>query len=180
MLRKLWNIFVSICVVIGLLLVATMYIPRFWGIQTYVVTSGSMEPQIPVGSLVYVEKVEPTDIEEGDVITFYLKNTNIVATHQVYEVDAQNQLFRTQGINNHDDDGNILHDAEPVYYNSLIGKMKYCIPVLGNVNRFCTTAPGYYFLMAVVIGIVAISIIVDLIPQQEASRKGKFIDKENT
>ena len=63
MLRKLWNIFVSICVVIGLLLVATMYVPRFWGIQTYVVTSGSMEPQIPVGSLVYVQKVDPLDIE---------------------------------------------------------------------------------------------------------------------
>lgn len=139
-----------------------------------------MEPEFPVGSLVYVEKVNPSDIKVGDAITFYLKDTNIVATHQVYEVDTKNRLFRTQGINNFDEDGKILHDAEPVYYNSLIGKANFCIPVLGNVNRFCTTAPGCYILIAVVIFIAAISIIVDLIPQSEKSRKGKFTNKENT
>lgn len=180
MLRKLWNIFVSVCVVVALLLVAAFYIPVFFGIQTFVVTSGSMEPEIPVGSLVYVEKVKPEDIEVGDSITFFLKNTDVVATHQVYEVDSQNQLFRTQGINNRDENGNILHDAEPVYYDSLIGRMRYCIPILGNINRFCTTAPGYYVLMATVLGIVVISIFIDFIPQQEKSRKGKFTDKENT
>ena len=140
-----------------------MYIPHLFGIKTYVVTSGSMEPQIPVGSLVYVEKVDPSEIKAGDTITFYLKGTNIVATHQVYEVDTKNRLFRTQGINNFDEDGKILHDAEPVYYNSLIGKANFCIPVLGNVNRFCTTAPGCYILIAAVIFIVAISIIAALI-----------------
>ena len=165
---------------VALLLVAAMYLPRLFGIQTYVVTSGSMEPQIPVGSLVYVEKVDPLEIEVGDAITFYLKDTDIVATHQVYEVDSHSQLFRTQGINNFDEDGNILHDAEPVQYDSLIGRMCYCIPFLGTVNRFCTTVPGYYVLMTAVIGVVAISIVVDLVPQRQTSRKGKFIDKENT
>ena len=164
----------------ALLLVAAMYLPRLFGIQTFVVTSGSMEPQIPVGSLVYVEKVDPLDIEVGDTITFYLKDTNVVATHQVYEVDLHNKLFRTQGINNFDEDGNILHDAEPVHYDSLIGRKCFCVPVLGNVNRFCTTAPGYYILMAAVIGVVAISIVVDLIPQRQTPRKEKFIDKGNT
>ena len=176
----MWNIFVSACVVVALLLVVVMYAPRLFGIGTYVVTSGSMEPQIPVGSLVYVEKVDPLEIKAGDTITFYLKGTNIVATHQVYEVDTKNQLFRTQGINNFDEDGKILHDAEPVYYKYLIGKTNFCIPVLGNVNRFCTTAPGCYILIAAVIAVVVISIIVDLIPQSEKSRKGKFTNKENT
>ncbi len=166
--------------IVTLLFVAIMYIPHLFGIKTYVVTSGSMEPEFPVGSLVYVEKVNPSDIKVGDAITFYLKDTNIVATHQVYEVDTTNRLFRTQGINNFDEDGKILHDAEPVYYNYLIGKAILCIPLLGNVNRFCTTAPGCYILIFTVIVVVAISIIVDLIPQSEKSRKGKFTDKENT
>ena len=156
-----------------------MYIPHLFGIKTYVVTSGSMEPEFPVGSLVYVEKVNPSEIKVGDTITFYLKDTNIVATHQVYEVDIKNRLFRTQGINNFDEDGKILHDAEPVYYNFLIGKMKFCIPLLGNVNRFCTTAPGCYILMSAVVVVVVISIIVDLMPQPETARKGKITDKEN-
>ena len=109
--------------VVTLLLVAVMYIPHLFGIKTYVVTSGSMEPEFPVGSLVYVEKVNPSEIKVGDTITFYLKETNIVATHQVYEVDIKNRLFRTQGINNFDGDGKILHDAEPVYYNYLLKTM---------------------------------------------------------
>ncbi len=180
MLKKLWSIFVSICVVAALLLVAAMYLPRLFGIKTYVVTSGSMEPQIPVGSLVYVQKVEPTEIKVGDTITFYLKNTGIPATHQVYEVDLQNQLFRTQGINNRDENGNILQDVDPVSFDSLIGKASFSIPFLGDINRFCTTAPGYYRLLAAVILIVAISIIVDMMPQRKAFRDGKYTEKENT
>ena len=164
-IKRLWNFFVSACVVVALLLVVVMYAPRLFGIGTYVVTSGSMEPQIPVGSLVYVEKVDPSEIKAGDTITFYLKGTNIVATHQVYEVDTKNQLFRTQGINNFDEDGKILHDAEPVDYNYLIGKTNFCIPVLGNVNRFCTTAPGCYILIAAVIVVAVISILTSSSPK---------------
>ena len=45
-------------------------VPRMLGYALYTVVSGSMEPAIPTGSLVYVEHVAPEDIEEGDVIAF--------------------------------------------------------------------------------------------------------------
>lgn len=115
-----------------------------------------MEPDYPVGSLIYVKKVNPEDIKEGDVITFYLSNGKIVATHQVYEIDREKNQFRTQGINNRDENGKIIHDGSPVKYNSLIGKVVFCIPHLGSINRMITTAPGIYI---VIIGTLIIGII---------------------
>ena len=46
-------------------------LPRVMGYDIYTVVSGSMDPAIPTGSLVYIEDAQPEDIEEGDVIAFY-------------------------------------------------------------------------------------------------------------
>ena len=52
----------------------------------FAVLSGSMEPDLPVGSMVFVRQVEPTDITVGDNATFY-RSDGAVVTHQVYEID---------------------------------------------------------------------------------------------
>ncbi len=40
-----------------------------------------MEPVYPVGSIIYVKRADPQDIQVGEAITFYL-NRSTVATHQ--------------------------------------------------------------------------------------------------
>ena len=108
--------------------------PRFLGIKTFVVTSGSMRSIYPVGSLIYVKKVDFNDIVKGDSITFYLDD--IVATHQVYEIDENKKSFRTQGVDNKDDNGNIIKDAALVKYSSVIGKSIFCIYFLGYISKY--------------------------------------------
>ncbi len=157
------------------ILVGAFTMPKLAGFEPYVVTSGSMEPQYPVGSLIYVELVEPEEVLVGDAITFYLNGTKTVATHQVYEIDQQQKQFRTQGINNRDSHGNILHDALPVSYESLIGRPVFCVPQLGNINRFCTTAPGYYILIIFAGLVSCVSFVVDRIPTNENSKKSKYV-----
>lgn len=44
--------------------------PKLMGYEIYDVVSGSMEPEIPVGSVIYVKGAAPEDIQEGDVIAF--------------------------------------------------------------------------------------------------------------
>ena len=68
---------------------------RLVGLTPYAVLSGSMEPEYPVGSLVYVKAVDPLDVEVGDAITFSLPSGTLV-THQVYQIDAESRAFRTQ------------------------------------------------------------------------------------
>ena len=135
----------------------------FWGsnllnIKTYVVTSGSMIPRYPIGSLIYVRKVDPEKIKIGDSITFNMKNSSIIATHEVYKIDIKKKLFYTQGINNKNDQGKIIHDAESVPFNSLIGKPVLCIPYLGYLNRIITRKPGSYILIIIALATIIISI----------------------
>ena len=76
--RKKKNPIAMICSVIGTILLIIVVaacipltVPKAMGYQLYTVVSGSMEPAIPVGSLVYIKYVEPKEIVEGDVIAFY-------------------------------------------------------------------------------------------------------------
>ena len=46
----------------------------------FAVLSGSMEPELPVGSMVFVHQVDPTDIAMGDNATFY-RSDGAVVTH---------------------------------------------------------------------------------------------------
>ena len=168
-IRKIWNISMSVLLTAAIFLVIVFVVPGFLGFKSYVVTSGSMEPKYPVGSLILVKTVPAKDITVGDAITFYMKNTDIVATHQVYEIDKEQNVFRTQGINNRDSKGNILHDAAPVAFDSLIGKPVACIPYLGSVSRFCTATPNNYIVLGLAAAAAGISFVIDEIPEKESS-----------
>lgn len=165
-MKRAWNIFSNFFLAILLFLVIAFGGVRFLGLSPYMVASGSMEPDYPVGSLIYVEDITPEDIQEGDVITFYKGNGRTVATHQVYEVDRERKELYTQGINNRDSSGNILHDSEPVRYSSVIGCPVIEIPYLGYVNQFCTTAPGIYILAGITATTILISVMVDRTAKQ--------------
>ena len=150
-----------IIIFIEIVLVILFLGPKLFGINTFVVTSSSMEPIYPVGSLIYVKKVNPEEIKVEDTITFYMNNSKIIATHQVYEIDEENEQFKTQGINNKDNKGNIIHDAEAVGFSKLIGKPILCIKYLGYINRFITQAPGIYIVFVATLIIILINYILE-------------------
>lgn len=151
----------TVILIIESLLVLAFNVPNLFNIKPYIVTSGSMEPEYPVGSLIYVKKSQTSDINIGDVITFYMQSSNIVATHEVYDIDKENKLFKTQGINNLDSDGNIIHDATPVSFNSLIGKPILCIPYLGYMNKYITNKPGLYIVIGLTILVILVSFLLE-------------------
>lgn len=68
----------AVCSVLGtllLIIIVAAYlpitVPRAFGYEIYTVISGSMEPAIPTGSLVYVKYIQPEEIQTEDVIAFY-------------------------------------------------------------------------------------------------------------
>lgn len=123
----------SLCNIIAYLLVAGILlsvlpfvITKPFGIEPYGIISNSMEPAYPVGSVIYVKKISPEQIQKDDVITFSVsaKNKN-VATHRVVLHDTEKQLFYTKGDNNEQ------MDTNPVSYQNLLGKAIFCVPYLG-------------------------------------------------
>ena len=129
-----------------------------------------MEPVYPTGSLIYVKPIDASEIKEGDAITFYMQGSSIIATHQVYEIDKEHLQFKTQGINNKDEEGNIIHDALPVEFSSLIGRPIGCIPYLGYINQKITTPPGIYVIVLFTIFIIAAESILEKYQNTEVKK----------
>jgi len=86
---------------LALLVVVTSVIahafPALVGAEySYVVQSGSMEPAIGTGSVVFVAERPAEKIGEGDVITFADSQTGPTTTHRVIEKHQGNLAFGSE------------------------------------------------------------------------------------
>lgn len=135
-------IFIPI-IIINLILIINSYInpsemPGVFGVRPAVVLSGSMEPTIGVGDLIFIHDTDPAALQEGDVIC-YLSSGKAV-THRIVGVttgdDGQNR-YVTQG------DANNTEDRLAVTVDQVQGIWKGGrIAGLGNVILFMQTTTG--------------------------------------
>ncbi len=141
------KVFPALCSVLGTLILLgviaaflPLTVPRLMGYEIYEVVSGSMEPEIPVGSILYVEETPPEEIEAGDVIAFMRNDT--VVSHRVEENRYVEGEFITKG------DANSEEDTVPVPYDSLVGKSVYHLPVLGTLMTMLAGDVGKLYALA--------------------------------
>lgn len=88
-IKRIWNIATTIFVVLVVLLAILLVGVRLIGIQPYTVLSGSMEPEIMTGSLVYVKPITPQEaqnLKAGDTVTYVIDSKGTKVTHKIYEV----------------------------------------------------------------------------------------------
>ena len=146
--RRIWGIITTLAVIAVVVLAILLVGVRVVGLTPYAVLSGSMEPTYHVGSLIYVRKVAPEDVQIGDPITFVVNEDLLVATHRVVDIavettgtetvkdeetgeettvevplDEPAYYYQTKG------DANADVDGAPVYYKNLIGE-----PVFSGVS----------------------------------------------
>ncbi|HJD22685.1 MAG TPA: signal peptidase I [Firmicutes bacterium] len=140
--KKAWNLVTTVVVLLVAAAAVLLVGLRLFGLQTYTVLSGSMEPTYPTGSLLYVRKAAPEEVTVGQPITFVLNEDLVVATHRVIAIDAENQYFYTKG------DANEAADGAPVHFNNLIGVPVFHIPYLGYVANYVQKPPGLYVTIA--------------------------------
>ena len=169
-LKKIWNIVSTALVVLMVLCAVFLMGSRLLGYQCYNVISPSMEPEYGVGDLLYVKKVDPNTIKEGDVITFIVNEDLVVGTHRVVRVDDENQRFYTKG------DANEIEDQSSVHFNNVIGVPKFAIPKLGYVSDFVQNPPGMY----ITIGVGIILILAVFLPDMIGKKKNEDEDEEVT
>ena len=155
------TVLVGCAVVLALALVGV----RLVGFEVYTVLSGSMEPAYKTGSVIWVDRCEPEDVEVGDAITFVLNEDLDVATHRVIEVDAENSHFYTQG------DANDAPDGSPVHFENLIGVPVFTVPHLGYLVSYVQSPPGCYVALIVAAAALALMFIPDLFDRAEAKKR---------
>ena len=155
-LGRLLDILGTLIMAAAVILCLVLAVPRFAGVQTYIVVSGSMEPAIPVGSLVYSRETEPQTLEPGDVIVFYSTDaaessggsadgSAVPITHRVVENHTDEGEIITKG------DANAANDLFPTAYANVEGKVVLHIPKLGFLAAPVATMGGKIAVMMVIV-----------------------------
>ena len=88
-LKKIRNIVSNTALTLFVLLVILLAGVRLVGIEPHIVLSGSMEPEILTGSLVYVKSLSPEEaqnLQAGDTVTYVIDKKGTKVTHKIYEV----------------------------------------------------------------------------------------------
>ena len=100
-------------------------IPKLNGLKLYAVTSGSMAPAIPQGSLILVDPAQKTP-HVGTVMTYRLKgkNTGMSVTHRVHEIRPDGRLLMKG-------DANAMPDLNVISRDALEGTVVSAIPGMG-------------------------------------------------
>lgn len=109
----------------------------FSGYRIFYVTSGSMEPTIPVASVVLVERQD--EYQMGDIITFSQPGRDNLVTHRIVDITQQGrvQSFTTKGDANNTDDNQLIPSM------NVHGKVLYYVPYLGELVAFVQTPLGF-------------------------------------
>lgn len=139
-------------------------VPRLMGYQIYSVISGSMEPAVPTGSLVYIQEGDPADLEEGDVIAFYGGGDGTaIITHRVVENRVLMGELITKG------DANREADISPVPYARCIGREVLTIPGAGRLAELITGQKGRWAAGGVILAAVGLQLLAALLERKGGS-----------
>jgi len=150
-----------------------------------VVISGSMEPTIYRGDLLFVEGVDPEDIKvgtiedkQGDIIIYdshgvWDRPTEEPIVHRVVGKKVENETiyFLTKGDNNPDTDppgpGEKWVPADKV-----IGRVVSIIPKIGYVRIYLAQGNLGYYIIGLLAIILVVSIVKDILyPEDDKDKK---------
>lgn len=162
--KKICN-FLSVAVLLLLAAVAAVILaPLLLGYKEMAVLSGSMEPAIPVGSIVYVMPLDDASLlEPGDICTYTLPDGETMVTHRVVSIDADSQTLVTKGDANNVEDGAIS-------FSQVFGETRFHLPWLGYIAMNAKTPAGILAICGVLVLVILLNFIPAIIDAGEEER----------
>ena len=161
--KTIINAILTLIIIVGIAFIGLF----IYGIQPYVVETGSMEPTLKTGSLCFVNKrVEFKDMKKGDIIAFKLDSGSF-ATHRIEKVTDQG--FITKG------DANSAVDNIVVTNNDFIGKNVFSIPGVGKIVKNTQTPSGKIILGTVVVVLFLAGILIGE-PSKKKKKSSKVVE----
>lgn len=146
-LPALCNVLGALMLVVAVGLFATLMVPPLLGYQLFDMANGSMEPELPVGSAVYVKYADPIDVQEDEVIAYHADES--VVMHRVVINNASSGEFVTKG------DANTAEDPAPVQYEAVVGRVEAHVPMVGAfIGVFESIAGKVYLLLVAACGVM--------------------------
>jgi signal peptidase I len=169
MMKKIANYFgLTVVIVLMAVAVITLIAARF-GWRVDVVLSGSMEPQIHVGSMVVSRPLDMGSVNAGDIITFRSPLNGQFTTHRVISVENSPSLFfRTKGDTNEDADPFIVGQQ------SVVGRVCFNVAYLGYIIQLIRSRLGLLlalYLPGLIIVLMEVRNIWQVLAGKESTRE---------
>ena len=127
------------------------------GYRPVAVYSGSMEPDLAVGSLAFVQRVPSDEIDVGDVITFSDPyQPGRLVTHRVVETVERPEgglAYRTKG------DANLERDPWTIALGEQGGRVAFDVPYAGYALWYAKTREARTALIVLVAGLVLVALL---------------------
>ena len=182
-LRRVLNWICTIAILGIIALLAFVVINNLKGNVSFVgnkavvwVKTGSMEPTIPAQSYIQVEKVDPKDLKEGDVITFVSSELGgSLNTHRIRKIEPNGDhiLFYTKGDNS-------PQDRYPISEQSVVGRYCRNLPTLSKIGRFLSTPVGMVTMILAVLLLTAAAFapdVIAIVKERDKKKKQAEMDK---
>ena len=132
MLIRIYKAVQTLLLIAVVTIIATLFsVIVFLDMNPYVIVSGSMEPELPVGSLCMID-CQQKEPETGDIISY--KAGDSVITHRVIEVTDEGYV--TKG------DANDSKDPGIVKQKQVFGTCVFSIPKAGYAVMFFRSLKG--------------------------------------
>ena len=165
MIKKVLNVFYWACITLLILVAISTIFSVFKGPGGYrvlIVSSGSMEPNIRIGSVVLV--IPQKDYKVGYIITFLndtkanIKMPNSTFTHRITKIqnDEGRTTYKTKG------DANKTDDPKDITGNLVLGRAVLSIPFIGYIVAFTKTQLGFIALIIIPAVIIVYSELMNI------------------
>jgi signal peptidase I len=138
-MRQIVNAAILGMAVVLFVAVGISIVPMFFGNRSLVITSGSMQPTIPIGSVVIVQPIPSKNLERGDIIAFNpTPDSAIPVVHRIVKIDTRKgtPYFTTRG------DANATADPTEISLPATAWRQVYMVPFVGYVIAYATSPVG--------------------------------------
>lgn len=157
--------FIFRIIYILLIIYLLIFVPSLWGQKPLVVISGSMEPTLKVGGILYYEKIDINDFDEGDILVYQTKEH--IISHRI--VDINENGFITKGDINNSVDNYLVSDEQ------ILGKgTNWSIPFIGYYADYIYS---HKYLLYISLGVIIVDLCNDMYKEHK-KKVGKKIEKE--
>jgi signal peptidase I len=168
-MKKISGYFGFAVVVLFMALAIITFIAPHFGWRVDAVLSGSMEPELKVGSVVITRPVDIGSVNAGNIITFRSPLNGKLTTHRVISVTSSpSVILRTKGDAN--------EDADPFIVGSqnVVGRVCFNIAYMGYVSQFLKSRLGlllFLYLPGLIIVLMEVRNIWRVLTEEERSKK---------
>ena len=150
----------SLAVIMVGAITVLVVLPRLTHSSALTVLTGSMTPEIPVGSVVVVRPVDTHSLKAGDIATYQVApGKDSYITHRIVKINNMKDpaTFIFKG------DANRGRDLEPVQAGAIRGEVWFHVPYLGAIRDALHGKAGLSLLAMLVLGGYAISQLLEVV-----------------